>query len=168
MSKYGDLRTFYLEIWWLCSNYPKSILWDLLNPFYLSCCGKNLSPKETLILTYAMDFYGNKIPNMTKFQTWKENKNHQISIRGSNQFFLFWWIFTPSWPKQIKCNSNKGFFVKTCAKAARFRAFVFFFFFEIIIFRLVGCQNIEGFLNLFSTFLSNLLPNLAKPLVDDH
>jgi hypothetical protein len=36
-----------------------------------------------------MDFYGNKIPNITKFQTRKENKNHQISIRGSNQFFCF-------------------------------------------------------------------------------
>jgi len=48
-----------------------------------------LSPKETLILTYAMDFCGNKIPNITKFQTRKENKNHQISIKGSNQFFCF-------------------------------------------------------------------------------
>jgi hypothetical protein len=54
----------------------------------LSCGGKKLSPIETPILTYEMDFYGNEIPNITKFQTRKENKNHQISIRGSNHFFV--------------------------------------------------------------------------------
>jgi len=69
--------------------FPKASFGAFSTPFIRHVVAK-IVPKETLILTYAMDFYGNKIPNITNFQTRKENTNHQISIRVSNQFFLFW------------------------------------------------------------------------------
>jgi hypothetical protein len=72
-----------------------------------------------------MDFYGNKTPNITKFQIRKENKYHQISIRGSNQFFCFGEFSHLVDQNTSSATQNKGFFVGKCAKAARFGGFVF-------------------------------------------
>jgi hypothetical protein len=35
MSKYGEVRAFYLKIWQLWSKFSKNFLWDLCSPFLL-------------------------------------------------------------------------------------------------------------------------------------
>jgi hypothetical protein len=79
MSKYNEVRAFYLKIWQLRSKFSKKFLWAPLQCLFLGSPSGELSPKKTT-KTLIIITYNEKAKQNTSAKNNENRKNHVTKL----------------------------------------------------------------------------------------